>query len=52
MGHSPENPVWVATVSAFCEPWVCRKFYKPTLPANSAVGVATSDILIRCAELG
>ena len=31
----------VAMVSAFCEPWVFRRFQRPTLPANSAVGVAT-----------
>jgi len=31
----------VATVSALCEPWVLHRFHKPTLPANSAVGVAT-----------
>ena len=38
----------VATVSAFCEPWFFRRFHKPTLPANSAVGVATqARIFIR-----
>ena len=31
----------VATVSALCEPWVSPQLDKPTLPANSAVGVAT-----------
>ena len=31
----------VATVSALCEPWVFHRFHGPTLPANSAVGVAT-----------
>ncbi len=41
---SPENTVRVATVSAFCEPWVFRRFHKPTLPANCAVGVATHVI--------
>ncbi len=46
MGHAPENAVWVATVSAICEPWVFRRFYKSTLPANCAVGVATNAFLI------
>jgi len=38
----------VATVSALGEPWVFPRFDKPTLPANSAVGVATkADNFIR-----
>ena len=42
---------WVATVSAFCELWVFRLSHKPTLPANSAVGVATKTCIIMKASM-
>ena len=33
----------VVTVSAICEPWDFHRFHEPTLPAKSAVGVATKS---------